>query len=359
MIQNKYTALGLMSGTSLDGLDLALCHFYKKGEVWQFELVKGKSVDYDAQWTEKLKNSVNLNGRDLWLLHVEYGRFLGQQAGQFLKECNLQVDFIASHGHTVFHQPEKKLTLQIGSGHELATESKQTVICDFRALDLALGGQGAPLVPIGDRYLFSEYDFCLNLGGISNISFELEGKRMAYDVSIANMLLNNLVQKLGKSYDKGGEIARTGAMDEQLYSQLNDLSYLKLPYPKSTGFEWFEEKIQPIIERNKSVVEDQLFTAVHHIAFQVSQAVLNQKKVKGRLLITGGGAKNTFLMETLKHYLSGEVEMVIPTNTIIEFKEAIIFAFMGVKRLRNEVNCLSSVTGAQTDNCGGVIYLPN
>lgn len=358
MIKNKYTALGLMSGTSLDGLDLALCHFYKNDEVWQFELVKGKSVEYDAEWTDKLKNSANLSARDLSLLHIDYGRWLGKQANVFLQEQAIEVDFVASHGHTVFHQPENKLTLQIGSGYELAIESKQKVICDFRALDVALGGQGAPLVPIGDRYLFSEYDFCLNLGGISNISFELGGTRRAYDISIANMLLNYLSKKLGKSYDKGGDIARSGKMNERLLNQLNSLAYLKLPYPKSTGFEWFDEEIRPIIEGNACSVEDKLFTGVHHIALQVANAVLKEKSENAKLLITGGGAKNTFLMETLKQYLSGKIEMVIPDSEIIEFKEAIIFAFMGVKRVRNEVNCLSSVTGAQTDNCGGVIYLP-
>ncbi len=247
MNKNKYTAMGLMSGTSLDGLDLALCHFYLTDETWQFELVKGKSVAYDTYWTQKLQQAVNLNGRDLSLLHNEYGKWLGHQATIFLKEQTIEVDLIASHGHTVFHQPKKKLTLQIGSGHELARETKQTVINDFRSLDVALGGQGAPLVPIGDRLIFNEYDFCLNLGGISNISFESAGERIAYDVSIANMLLNNLVQKLGKSYDKGGEIARSGALDEQLFKQLNDLVYLKLPHPKSTGFEWFDEQITPIM----------------------------------------------------------------------------------------------------------------
>ena len=358
MIKNQYTALGLMSGTSLDGLDLALCHFYNQEQSWEFELVKGKSVAYNTEWTDRLKNSVNLNGRDLSLLHIEYGRWLGKQAGRFLEELGTNVDFIASHGHTVFHQPEKRLTLQIGSGHELALESKKTVICDFRAMDVALGGQGAPLVPIGDRYLFKEFDFCLNLGGISNVSFESGSNRMAYDISIANMLLNYLAQKLGKSYDKEGEIARSGKMDESLFQQLNNLPYLKLSYPKSTGFEWFEEEIRPTVENNKSSIQDQLFTAVHHIADQVANAVLREDREKGKLLISGGGAKNTFLMETLRHYLSDSIEMVIPDNDIIEFKEAIIFAFMGVKRARNEINCLCSVTGAQSDICGGVIYLP-
>ena len=358
MIKDKYTVLGLMSGTSLDGLDLAFCHFNKNGEAWKFELVKGKSVAYSADWAEKLKNSVNLHGRDLSLLHIEYGRWLGKEASYFLQELNQKVDFIASHGHTVFHQPEKRLTLQIGSGHELALASKQTVVCDFRAMDVALGGQGAPLVPIGDRYLFEEYDFCLNLGGISNVSFESNGGRMAYDISIANMLLNYLVQKLGKNYDKGGEIARSGKMDEVLFNQLNNLQYLELPYPKSTGFEWFDEEIRPLVDKNNSDVEDQLFSAVHHIAFQVANAVLQENRENGRLLISGGGAKNTFLMETLRYYLSEKIEMVIPDNHIIEFKEAIIFAFMGVKRVRSEINCFSSVTGAQADNCGGVIYLP-
>ncbi len=358
MIKNVYRVLGLMSGTSRDGLDLAICNFTKKEEEWRFELVKGKSIEYCIDWERRLKDSVHLNGRDFSLLHVEYGRWLGRQSAQFLQDENLKVDLISSHGHTVFHQPEKKLTVQIGSGHELAYESKQIVVCDFRAFDLALGGQGAPLVPIGDRYLFSEYDFCLNLGGICNISFESTKGRVAYDVSIANMLLNHLAEKLGKSYDQGGKIARSGKLDQSLFNQLNELPYLKLPYPKSTGFEWFESEIKPIIDNNALKVEDQLFTGVQHIAFQLANAVLDQKKENPRMLITGGGAKNIFLMESIKQLLSGKVEMVIPDDDIIDYKEAIIFAFMGVKRFRNEVNCLSSVTGANRDNTGGVIYLP-
>ncbi len=358
MIKTEYLALGLMSGTSLDGLDLALCRFFYEHEKWQFELLQGASVSYDAEWTEKLKSSGNLNGQDLSLLHIEYGRWLGQQAFNFLTKYEKNVDLIASHGHTVFHQPEKKFTLQIGSGHEIAKESQQTTVCDFRALDVALGGQGAPLVPIGDHHLFSEYNFCLNLGGISNISFEVKGLRIAYDISIANMLLNYLAQKIGKNYDDGGDLARSGKMDQILFNQLNNLSYLKQPYPKSTGFEWFNEEIKPIIEGNASTIEDQLHTAVQHIAVQVTNAVLAEKKKDANLLITGGGGKNKFLIETIQQLLSGKASVVIPEINIIDFKEAIIFAFMGIKRLRNEVNCLSSVTGAHRDNVGGVIYLP-
>lgn len=351
-----YYAVGMMSGTSLDGLDLAYCSFFLENGQWRFELLESKSVTYNANWTTRLKDSISLSGNDLSQLHRDYGVWLGQEARTFIKDIHAQVDLIASHGHTVFHQPEKGLTVQVGSGHELAVATERPVVCDFRSLDVALGGQGAPLVPIGDRYLFGENDFCLNLGGISNISFEWEGKRMAYDVSVANMLLNYLVQKTGKPFDDKGEIARKGTLDSALYASLNSLRYLDLPYPKSTGIEWFEAEIKPIVNRSDSSLGDKLHTAVHHISFQVAKEVKRHPYRNAKLLITGGGAKNAFLVEKLSEYLAGEVQLMIPHEKLIDFKEAIIFAFMGVLRLRNEINCLASVTGASRDSCGGVIY---
>lgn len=356
MEKQTYNAIGMMSGTSLDGLDLAYCSFFLINGRWRFELLESKSESYDANWTKRLKESVSFSGNDLAQLHRDYGVWLGQQAFTFIKEVNAQVDLIASHGHTVFHKPEKGLTVQIGSGHELAVATGKPVVCDFRSIDVALGGQGAPLVPIGDRYLFGENDFCLNLGGISNISFEMQGKRIAYDISVANMLLNYLVQKTGKLFDNKGEIARGGTLDAALYEALNSLEYLDLPYPKSTGFEWFEAEVQPIVDRFDSVLADKLHTAVHHIAFQVAKEVKRHAQKNAKLLITGGGAKNTFLIEKLSEYLTEEVQIVIPKEQLVDFKEAIVFAFMGVLRLRNEVNCLASVTGASKDSCGGVMY---
>lgn len=358
--KNEYSVIGLMSGTSLDGLDMAHCTFREQRGEWQFTLENYRSVEYTDLIRYRLKNSIHLSAEDLLLLNNEFGKWLGNHVRQFIADNTLKTDFIASHGHTVFHQPDKGLTYQIGAGQELANSCGRKVVCDFRSLDVSLGGQGAPLVPIGDQILFSEFDFCLNLGGIGNVSFEINNKRAAYDICPANMLLNHLTAQIGKVYDENGETARSGSVNENLLNKLNDLSYYKLPFPKSLGYEWFCDEVMPAIDAGKCSVPDKLCTAVHHIAFQIVKDVASYLPSNhARLLATGGGAKNTFLIETLRHYADGAFTVVIPDTKIIDFKEAIVFAFMGVKKIRNEINCLKSVTGASTDSSSGVIYHPN
>lgn len=356
-----YKIIGLMSGTSLDGLDLAYCHFQKENDSWAFHIEIAESISYDTARFETLKNAVQLPTIELLKLHSDYGKWLGEETLRFIKKHRLKADAIASHGHTVHHQPEKGFTLQIGSGQHLSNLTQLPVICDFRSGDVALDGQGAPLVPIGDRFLFKNYDFCLNLGGISNISFEKNGKRIAYDIGIANMLLNYCCQKIGKKYDADGNIARRGEILPILLKQLDDLPYYQADYPKSTGYEWFSSSIIPIVEATDAKMEDVLHTAVHHICNQIKINVLRHKnpQEKQKLLVTGGGALNTFLIEVLQNQMKDtSVEVIVPEKQIIEFKEALIFAFMGALRLRNEINILSSVTGALRDSCGGVLYLP-
>ncbi|ATA76106.1 anhydro-N-acetylmuramic acid kinase [Capnocytophaga canimorsus] len=355
-----YKIIGLMSGTSLDGLDIAFCHFKKENEQWFFDIEAAKSISYDQNMRESLKNAVHLSAEQLLRLHNQYGKWLGEQTQLFISEKKINPQTIASHGHTVFHQPQNGFTLQIGSGQHLSNVVQLPVICDFRVGDVALGGQGAPLVPIGDQLLFAEFDFCLNLGGISNISFEREGKRIAYDIGIANMILNHLCRKIGKNYDHNGNLAKNGKLLPTLLERLNKLPYYQTDYPKSTGFEWFSKEILPIVESIDAKVEDLLYTAVHHICGQIK---INVEKhlspfKKQKLLITGGGALNTFLIETLKEKLDKQIEIIVPEKQIIEFKEALIFAFMGVLRLENQINILSSVTGARKDSCGGILFLP-
>lgn len=355
-----YNVIGLMSGTSLDGLDIAYCQFSYNGQ-WRFKILKTKHVVYEDKQKNELKEAVKLSAIDLLALHHSYGQWLGEQVKQFIDEEQLIVDFIASHGHTVHHQPQRGISCQIGCGQYLSNISGLPVVNDFRSGDLALGGQGAPLVPIGDRYLFGEYDFCLNLGGISNISFEDNGLRIAYDIGIANMLLNYLSQKIGKPYDKNGEIARHGTVNKVIFEQLNSLEYYKLTYPKSTGYEWFQAKICPVIESSDDSIENLLCTSVHHIAYSICQEVTSYSKNTDnqRLLVTGGGALNTFLIETMRDYMNKSVRIVIPERAIIDYKEALIFGFLGVLRKRHEINILRSVTGATDDSCGGVFYFPN
>ncbi len=348
-----------MSGTSLDGLDLAYCQFWKDEGTWNYEIKEATTLAYGPEWIERLQSAISFDVKDLFELDRQYGIYLGKKARAFIEEEALAVDYIASHGHTIHHQPDAGFTFQIGSGQHLATESGYLTICDFRTKDLALGGQGAPLVPIGDQLFFGHHQFCLNLGGISNVSLEIEGQRIAYDIGIANMLLNHLSRKQGIAYDAGGAIARQGRLDKLLFHQLNRLSYYGLPYPKSTGYEWFNSEILPLVEQSELGIPDLLHTSVHHIAEQIAiQLRFHSKSERSSVLVTGGGAFNDYLMEVIQEKLGPSVDLVIPSEQLVSFKEALVFAFMGLLRMEGLSNVLCSVTGARTDSSSGVIFLP-
>ncbi|MDR1974247.1 MAG: anhydro-N-acetylmuramic acid kinase [Bacteroidales bacterium] len=348
-MQTFFRTIGVMSGTSLDGIDLAYCEFeLQQNGKWKFEIKKHETIPYTEIWRKKLKNAPLLSGLDLSLLSVEYGHYTGQCIREFIRSNKLEPHFAAVHGHTVFHQPERKLTLQIGEGSAIAAQSGLPVITNFRTLDVALGGQGAPLVPIGDILLFSEYDYCLNLGGIANISSS--SSRIAFDICPCNMALNFLAEQQGQDYDKDGEIARKGTVQPNLLAKMNALEYYDKKPPKSLGIEWFEKKFKPLLTSG-ATTEDLLATTIEHIAIQIAANSSN-----GKMLITGGGALNKFLMERIEHQTSANV-VPAPEN-IINYKEALIFAFLGVLRLQQQTNTLASVTGATKDSTGGSIYLP-
>lgn len=355
-----HKVLGLMSGTSLDGLDLAYCRLLEDHEKWNFEIIKTKSVSYESALRSRLKDAIHLEEHAHTLLHYEYGEWLGQQSKIFIEEENLDVDFISSHGHTSHHQPHKGITFQLGHGQRLADVSGHKVVCDFRAKDVGLGGQGAPLVPIGDYHFFAEYGFCLNLGGISNVSFDNSGKRIAYDIGLANMPLNHIVQKMGMEYDDNGDLARSGTLNTSLFHALNQLDYYALDYPKSTGYEWFIGAVLPILEGIEISDTDALHTFIHHNCYQIARA-LSQHSNGGQhtVFVTGGGAYNGFFMDTLKEHLGDGFSVHIPSKTLIGFKEAVVFALMGALRLKNQINVLSAVTGATQDSSSGVIFNPS
>ena len=354
-----YKVLGMMSGTSLDGLDLAFCHFWKENNKWHFSIEKTATLDYSEELRKSLKEAISLSAVDLFALDIRYGKFLGNTATQFLTSNNLSTDLIASHGHTIHHRPDLGFTLQIGNGQQIANISGSKTICDFRSKDISLGGQGAPLVPIGDHLFFNQYKYCLNLGGISNISLEKDGNRIAYDIGIANMLLNYICEKIGLSYDENGTIARSGNTDQQLLDKLNGLDYYSLPFPKSTGYEWFESEIIPLIERAGIAEADLLSTSVQHICEQIAAEVLSHSTDEGeRLMITGGGAFNSYLIEVLKEQLQNRIEIIIPDTKLVSFKEALVFAFMGLLREHAEINVYSSVTGSVKDSSSGIAYWP-
>lgn len=353
MLKQNYNVVGVMSGTSLDGVDLAHIQFTIANGKWSFKIEECETVSYDNDLVKRLKEAVDYTETELENLNKEYTEILGKIIRNFIDKYKLKhLDAVCSHGHTILHQPHNGFTLQIGNLPNIAAIVNQKIICDFRVQDVKLGGQGAPLVPIGDRILFSDYDYCLNLGGFSNVSFEEEGKRIAFDISPVNTVLNFYANQLGLAYDDKGRISRKGSVAEELLSELNQLEFYQMNYPKSLGFEFVKTTVLPIIEKYAISIEDKLRTFTEHIALQISEA-LPQKK--GRLLATGGGAYNDFLIERMQFHLP-EMEVEIPNAKIIEFKEALIFALLGLLRLRNEVNVLSSVTGAAHDHCSGTIF---
>ena len=353
MNKEIYNVIGVMSGTSLDGVDLAHICFEIKDNKWTFNILECETISYNKNWIQDLKVAVDFSEEKLIKINENYTKLLASIISDFIKKHKIEnLDAVCSHGHTILHQPQNGFTLQIGNLPEIAKLIGQTVVCDFRVQDVKLGGQGAPLVPIGDKILFSDYDYCLNLGGFSNISFEENGKRIAFDISAVNTVLNFYANKLGLAYDDKGKISKSGTIFQPLLSELNELEYYKKPFPKSLGFESVKNIILPLIESHNISIEDKMRTFTEHIAFQIGES-LDYKH--GKLLITGGGAYNDFLIHQIQENLS-QIEIIIPDPKILEYKEALIFALLGILKLRNEINVLSSVTGAKYDHSSGEIF---
>jgi anhydro-N-acetylmuramic acid kinase len=351
----KYSVIGLMSGTSLDGVDIAFCDFKLDSSKWLYSIVIAETVAYSPDWKQRLKALEQIDAAFFQQTHVEYGVYLGKLVTDFVNKHSLKVDFVSSHGHTIFHQPDKAFTVQIGAGQCIAAECGLNVVCDFRTLDVALGGQGAPLVPIGDELLFQQYDFCLNLGGFANVSYRHNYQRIAFDIAPVNIVMNEVCASLGKEFDDGGKHAAEGVLNSALLEELNLLPFYHLPLnkPKSLGKEWVLKNVFPILEKYPLPEKDILRTFCEHVAVQIANSL--KPFPAGQIITTGGGTYNDFLIERIKDNTHHTV--VIPDKNTIEYKEALIFAFLGVLRLREENNCLKSVTGAKYDNCGGAVYL--
>lgn len=350
---NIYRVVGLMSGTSLDGLDIAFIEFSKYDNKIDFVIKFAETIKYENNILSEFEIVKESLGIDLLNFHNYMGTYFGEKANNFLSKHNItNVDFISSHGHTIFHQPEQNLTFQIGNPAFIAAKTGIKCVGDFRTLDVALNGQGAPLVPIGDKLLFSEYDFCINLGGFANISFDKDGTRFAYDICPANIVLNELAKKYNKDFDEGGELGKQGCINEELLECINNIEYYKRPYPKSLGKEWVDQYFNECLHNHSVSDLDKMRTIYEHIAIQITNAVNNENG--NSILFTGGGTFNNFLLELVKQKTNKQI--IIPSNDIIDFKEALIFGLLGVLRIENEVNTLASVTGASANSIGGCIY---
>lgn len=350
---SRYKVIGLMSGTSLDGLDMVCCEFLLKNKEWKFRIEASETLRYSSKWYTRLAEAHLLSGEALQLLDNDFGFFIGHACNKFIKKNTIKgVQFIASHGHTVFHQPKKRLTFQLGNGNAIHQKTGIPIVNDFRSLDVLKGGEGAPLVPIGDHLLFAEFDVCLNLGGIANLSRVEKEKRKAFDVCFANMGLNYLAKKLDMVYDKDGKEASKGKVNENMIVDLCKQYAQWRAVRPSLGREGFEKSIQPILNNEAISLQDRLRTVVESIAMEISNSL---PKSNIRMLVTGGGALNSFLIQCIQEKLGSKVKVIVPDTSVVNYKEAIVFALLGILRLRNEVNVLKSVTGAPTDSTAGVM----
>ncbi len=351
-MKKYHYCIGLMSGTSLDGIDLVYVKIARENYK-NYEILACQTVAYSNSWRTRLQEAIGKSSAEHAELTTAYGVLLGEVINEFMKAHGIsRVDFIASHGHTVLHQPEVGVTLQIGDGQVIANTTGQKVVCDFRTQDVALGGQGAPLVPIGDQLLFDDYTHCMNLGGFANISYEENGKRIACDIGPVNIVLNKFTRQLNLEYDDKGTLARTGTLDVELFERLNSLEYYQWQPPKSLGLEWVLAEVFPILTERPVPIPSILHTVVEHAAFQIGSCL----GTGAICLVTGGGTFNTYLMERIEFYAKGRV--VKGEDALINYKEALIFALLGLLRMEGQVNCLAAVTGAVKDHSSGEIFEP-
>lgn len=348
----KHRVLGVMSGSSLDGLDLALCSFQEGQGRWKHAIEDAVTVPFGGDTRGRLMNAMGADGLELARLHRDLGIRIGEESRDFL--AGRHVDLIASHGHTIFHQPAEGLTFQAGCGAHIAAITGRPTACDLRTLDVALGGQGAPLVPMGELLLFPDHRAFLNIGGICNISLHIDGKMTGYDVCIGNQALNELAAEAGMPYDARGATARTGRIMQDLLDQLDALPFHQQPPPRSLGREWFDAAVKPLIADTRIPVADRLRSTVEHIAGQLAHALL---PAEGPVLVTGGGAHNSFLAERLAAL--AKVPVDVPGPKLVDFKEALVFALLGLLRWQGRPNTLAGVTGASRDSSGGALYMPN
>jgi anhydro-N-acetylmuramic acid kinase len=361
MRKKKYKAIGLMSGSSLDGLDIAFCEFniFEKELTWS--LITAETIPFSEQWVARLAHLPHQSAKIYAQTDIYLGYYFGELCLEFMNRHQIQPDFIASHGHTIFHDPGRRFTAQIGDGAAIAGTTGVMTIDNFRNLDIALDGEGAPIAPIADQYLLPGYDFYLNLGGIVNISCQANDKYIAFDISGANQVLNRLAQERDLKYDENGQLAASGQLITSLLNQADRLPYLSQPYPKSLSNQWVQEQLVPLFVNSKAAIEDRLHTMIHHIAKQIKLSIEqvvskeNLQQEKYRMIMTGGGAYNGFLVKTIKQYLPN-IDVILPDNKIIDFKEAALIALMGTLRIEQIPNTINSVTGAKKSVIAGAIH---
>ncbi|MBS3913010.1 MAG: anhydro-N-acetylmuramic acid kinase [Bacteroidetes bacterium] len=347
--------VGIMSGTSMDGVDLCLAEISESNGSWDYKILARETVPFEEKWRVRLSQLRYQNSEVYVKTDIFFGKYLGELVNNFLQKNNESAELVASHGHTVFHDPAGWITSQAGDGATLSATSGLPVVSNFRRADVALGGQGAPLVGIGDDIFFGEYDACLNLGGFCNISANIEGKRIAYDVAPCNIILNRLARDRGQKYDVNGQIAEAGEVIYPLLNDLNEIPFYKKSWPKSLGREWINKEFWYIVrDFDSEPLENRMKTLVMHIAQQVANTIDHLFGENGngkKILVTGGGANNLCLVDYLRS--ESDAEIVIPENDIVEYKEALVFGLLGAMRVKNITNTQGSATGAKASTIAG------
>jgi anhydro-N-acetylmuramic acid kinase len=353
-----YRVIGIMSGSSMDGLDIVFAEFSEQAGKWSYELKAAECYPFEADIATQLKNARALPAYDYLLLHSSFGKYIGRQVNKFIEAHGLdhQVQLVASHGHTVFHAPGKGMTAQLGDGASIAGETGINVVSDLRALDVALGGQGAPIVPMGEKLLFGDHPLLLNIGGIANISYRDDEQYIAFDVCPANRVLNMIAAIDGKTYDANGEMAASGKVLPEVLAKLNELDYYKKDYPKSLANEFGTDDVFPMLPTANPA--DAMRTYAEHIAVQLGEAISNLQPRASSIFITGGGAHNTFLIQRIRATLTAlNIEVIVPGKDIVDYKEALVMALLGILRWREQDTVLASVTGARRNSIGGAVWM--
>lgn len=354
----KYNIIGIMSGSSMDGVDLAHCSITKDGESYDFQINHGETIEFNENWRIRLSQLRKQSALNYVKTDIFFGYYLGELCNDFIQKNNLEVDFIASHGHTAFHDPIKGVTAQVGDGQSISAKTNLPVITDFRRMDVAKFGEGAPLVTLADDLLFNSYDFCLNLGGFANISCSQTAGRVGYDICANNILLNRIARDLGQSFDEDGKIADSGSINYELLGELNAIEYYEKPYPKSLNRDWINKELWHIVRSYRETsLEDRMATLVDHIAGQIGKNIdaLSQGHSEGKkVLITGGGAFNNTLIDYIKSHT--DAELVVPEDKLVNYKESLAFALLGALRVQNKVNVIGNGTGAKENSIAGALH---
>lgn len=359
-----YNVIGVSSGSSLAGLDLVFTALTEVRGKWEYEIRAAVRLPYTPEWEEKLSGAADLPARDYMLLHSEYGHFTGHAIKSFIHDNQLdhQVHFIVTHGHTIFHVPSQKMTAQLGDGAAIAAVTGLSVISDLRAMDVALGGKGAPLFPLAEQLLFPDFTYRLNLGENATLAAQLNGAFAAFDICPCNYILDSLAATLGRAYDEDGQLAAGGVTDAPLLESLNGLAFYRESYPRTIASKFGTGTVLPLIQKHQLSTQGKLNTYVKHIAAQIAGTLgsLQQDKTQeapATLLLTGGGIFNGFLIKSIQEALQPlNITITIPEEPTSKFRTPLMVALLGALRWRQEINAFASVTGAEKDSVGGALW---